>query len=314
MRQELASKAISLLERHGFKVASFFHTNSCFDLIAKSPGLTLLVKVFSNIDTLRPEHAAELKKLEKLFHAEALIVGEKTKAFGLQRGVVYERYDIPVLGLGSFADLLEEKTPYVHYYKGRSIVELDASTMRRKREEAGLSLTDLAERLDLAKESLHRFEGGASTSLETAKKLEVFFHCPLIKHADFLQAEDRAEIPEKELFSETFEDGLLQKVHDLGLKLAEFHRSPFDAFALGSARPGESDLLIGRGRTRADIRKKALDLEKSKGTLSTHSVIIARDFKGRKVENIPVIGEEDLETVQKVKDLLKLIREREKLC
>ncbi len=193
--------------------------------------------------------------------------------------------------------------------KGKRIVEIDSGLMRRKRAEAGVSLSELSERVGLAKESLHRFEGGARTSLETAKKLEEFFHCSLIKRAEFLsQAVDRKpEIAERELFPAHFEDELLQKIRDLGVKLAEFHRSPFDAFTAESG-----GLLIGRGDSKADIHRKALALEKSGETLATHSIIITKEFKGRKVEDIPVIGEDDLDTVQKVKDLVKLIREREK--
>ena len=308
MRQELLARALSLLERHGFRVATFYHTNSCFDLIARSPNLTLLVKVFGNIDALRPEHDTELRKLEKIFNAEALILGEKTKAFSLQRGMVYERHDIPVLNLGSFADLLDERAPYIKYYKGKSIVELDADAMRRKREEAGKPLSEVAEQVGLAKESLHRFEAGASTSLDTARKLEAYFKCTLIKQANFLGETGHEPIPERELFSEHFEDELLQKIHDLGLKLAEFHRAPFDAFT----QPSEG-LLISLGHKKADIQRKALDLGKSGETLAAHAVILAKEFKARKVEDIPVIGEEDLETLHKAKDLLKLIREREKL-
>jgi len=321
MRQQLLEKTVALLEQHGFKVASFIHTNSCFDLIAHGPAVTLLLKVFANIDTLRPEHAAELRKLEHLFNAEALIVGECTKAFSLQPGVVYERHGIPVLNPSSFASLLNDQAPFVRYYKGKSIVEIDALAMRRKREESGLSLADLAERLGLARETLYRFEAGSTTSLDTAQKLEEFFHCALVKRSRFLEPVEREEsLTEKELFPDHFEDELLQKIHDLGLKLAEFHRSPFDAFAsqtLGTDAGGPAGagmgegLLISRGHKKADIQKKALDLEKSKGTLVTHSFIIAKDFKGRKVEDIPIIGEEDLDSVQKVKDLVKLIRERE---
>ncbi|MCK4883848.1 MAG: helix-turn-helix domain-containing protein, partial [Candidatus Diapherotrites archaeon] len=172
MRETLLLKTAALLKEHGFAVESFAHSNACFDIVAKRPDMTLVLKVFNNIDALREEHAAELRKIAAVFNATVLIIGEKSKAFSLKKGVLYERLSLAVLSLSGLKALLSEHFPSVKYFKGKSIVELDSGKLREKRKELGLTLQELANKIDSTVESIHRYEKGASTSLNTAEKLE----------------------------------------------------------------------------------------------------------------------------------------------
>ena len=96
MRETILIKAGAMLKEHGFSVENFAHSNTCFDLVAKRPDITLVLKVFNNIDALRDEHALELRKISALFNATVLIIGEKSKAFSLKKGVLYERLGLTV--------------------------------------------------------------------------------------------------------------------------------------------------------------------------------------------------------------------------
>lgn len=308
MRETTLLKAIALLKEKGFSVESFLHSNTCFDLVAKRSGMMLVVKVFNNIDALREEHAEELRKISGLFNATVIIIGEKSKAFSLNNGVLYERYGLTALNLRSFNDLLNEKFPSVKYFKGKSIVELDNEKLREKRKELGLTLQELALRAGSTVESVHRYEKGASASLETAERLEDVLSTNLVKKIDLFVEEKPAKETQKGLYSEDIEDRALGKVHDLGVKIAVFKHAPFKAFSHGS-----EDLVIGKGAQRIDIEKTAVTLGKTKNAFESKPLIITKKVTYRSVGHVPIVGEEELDTLSKFKDLMQIIREREKL-
>ncbi len=306
MREALLLKTTALLKENGFAVESFVRSNACFDLVAKRLDMTLVLKVFNNIDALREEHAAELRKIAAVFNATVLIIGEKSKAFSLKKGVLYERLGLTALSLSSLKGLLDEHFPSVKYFKGKSIVELDAGKLREKRKEMGLTLKELARKIDSTIESVHRYEKGASTSLNTAEKLENVLNANLVKKINLFEEQKLEREKEKQLFAENFEDHALEKVHDLGVKVAVFKHAPFKAVA----HPGDS-LVIGKATARKGIEKKAADLAKAKEAFEGKPLIISQEFRYRHVADIPIVAEEELESLSKFKDLMKLIQERE---
>src|SRR3989344_5122860 len=152
MSEQTISRICSVLEEKGFRVSTFLHMNSCFDIAARHGGILFLIKVYSNIDSIRPEQGFELKKLGNALNATAIIVGEKTKAFSLSEGIIYDRYDIPVVSLSTFENFLNKEMPTVRYFKGRNIVELDYEGMRSGRKKLGFSQEELADKISTTPE------------------------------------------------------------------------------------------------------------------------------------------------------------------
>jgi len=308
MRQTILLKVETILRERGFSVESFAHSNACFDLVAKRPDLTLVLKVFNNIDALRDEHAVELRKIASIFNATVLVIGEKTKAFFLKKGVLYERLGLTSLSLGTLQQLLDEHFPSVKYFKGKSIVELNSGKLRERRKALGLTLQQLADRVGSTVESMHRYEKGASASLSTAERLEDALDASLVEKINLFEEQKAARASEKKPFEEIFEDEALGKVHDLGVKVAVFKHAPFKAVA----HPSDS-LVIGKVTTKQGIAKKAAELAKAKEAFKGKPLIISQEFSYRHVADIPVVAEEELDSLSKFKDLMKLIRERENL-
>ncbi len=302
MRETILLRAAALLKEHGFDVESFAHSNACFDLVAKRPDLTIVLKAFNNIDALREEHALELKKIASLFNATVLVLGEKSKAFALKKSVLYERHGLTVLSLKTLQLLLAENFPSVRYFKGKSIVELDSKKLRLKRKELGLTLQQLAEKIGSSVESVHRYEKGTNASLNAAEKLEDALDASLVKKINLFQ--DTPELKSKEFFEESFEDRSLEKVHGLGIKVAVFKHSPFKAY-------GSKELLIGKVDQKHGFERKAEELGKAKKAFSGQPVIISKELRYSHVSHIPVVGEEELDSFSKFKDFMKLLRERE---
>jgi len=305
MREVLLMKAISFLKSLGFEVSSFLDSNSCFDLVAKRSDLKLVIKVYSNIDGFRKEQAEELLKISNAFNAVALVLGEKTKAFTLKKGVVYERHSIPAMNYFTFVSVFDSVVPAIKFFKGKTIVELDSTELREKRNELDLTLEELAKKTGITKESLYRLEHGFKTSLETAKKLEKLLKADLILEKNLLE-EFISNKPEKEIFKEKFNDISLEKIHSLGLDLIEFNHAPFKAFGTK-----KEFLLIDKGTEKAELNKKALVLEKTKAVFDSHSIIITKKFNLDRIASTPIIEEQELESYSKINQLMKEIKKRE---
>ena len=316
MRELVLMKTVSFLKNSGFNVSTFFDSNSCFDLIAKRKDLNLVIKVYSNIDGFRKEQAEELQKISQAFSAVVLLIGEKTKAFELKKGIVYERHSVPSMNYQTFVSIFDTAVPSMKYFKGKTIVELDSKELREKRDELDLTLEELAEKTGITKESLYRLEHGFKTSLETAKKLERLLKADLILEKNLLEEFASAQnFSEKfdqkdashKVFDETFDDSSLEKIHSLGLDLIEFKHAPFKAFGTQ-----KEYLLIDKGKEKKDLQKKALALEKTKAVFDSHSLIITKKFSLQKIFSTPIIEEQELESYSKAKEFLSEIKKREK--
>jgi putative transcriptional regulator len=299
MRPVIISKTAALLEQKGFHLASFIHSNSCFDLAARKQGQTLLIKVLANIDALRKDSALELKRVGLAFRATPIVVGLKSKAFDLQDGIVYDRYGINAVSLETLNSILEEKLPSVRYFKGRQSVELDFEELRQKRRSLDFTLSDLADKIGVTRKSMHNYEKGLSASLETGLKLEKELGCSLIKEINPLKEKPKGELKESQFFDPAFE-----RMKELGLNLSFFQHAPF------RATEGR-ELLIDRA-FKQDLRRKAMVLGQTRKVLDTHAMVLAKKSKVKAIDSTPIIEEEELESLSKPKDLMSLIKEREK--
>jgi len=304
MREQTISRICSVLEEKGFRVSTFLHMNSCFDIAARHGGILFLIKVYSNIDSIRPEQGFELKKLGNALNATAIIVGEKTKAFSLSEGIIYDRYDIPVVSLSTFENFLNKEMPTVRYFKGRNIVELDFDRLRESRKKLGLSQEELAEKVRTTPESIHRYEKGQASSLEVAEKLEKQLNAKLVKGIDIFENRTFDE----KIYESRLSDELLEKVRKLGLDIALFEHSPFEAYSRQ-----EQPLFMSRGERRVEIARKAIEMGKAGKVIKGRSVILASDFTKDVVENIPVVSKDELSTLSKKKDLFELLEEKKHL-
>ncbi|MBN2126937.1 MAG: helix-turn-helix domain-containing protein [Candidatus Diapherotrites archaeon] len=298
MRESILLNAYEFLSLKGFEVKTF--SNNCFDLIARKENNSFIIKVLSNIDSFRAEQANELLKLSDLFNAVPLIIGEKSKAFDLKNSVVYERHGINVITMNSFTELIQENYPLTKSFKGRDSVELDYVKLRNARKNLNLSYRELAEKMNSSIESIYRYEHGANASVDAAKKLEEILNERLIKEIDVLK-KPKTEIS----FESETNDESLQKVSDLGIKMSLFHHSPFKAVT-------KSKILIQKGTGKKDLIKKAGELSKTKHLLSDNSMILTKEFSQKSIYSVPVIEEEELESLSKKKDLIELIKERQK--
>ncbi len=300
-RETLLNQLKQRLFHHGFTYQDFSDSNSSFDLIARKQNLVLVMKVLSNIDSLRIEHARDLQKIGNAFHAHSLIIGEKSKVYQLDADVLYERYELPVLSLSGFEQLLESKLPTQKSFKGQNVVELDTELLRKQREANALTLKDLSQRAGISLESLHRYEHGQPAQLEAAEKLERLLNVRLIRGINVFQS---LELKKEEEPAPTAQHSVLDQLQELGLKLSVFERAPLNAAAT------EHNLLISHAETRQNVRKKAISMEKTQTILKYPGLIITNESKRVDSGDIPLFRADEISTFSRAADILDEINSR----
>lgn len=304
MRPNLVNQVLNLLQKHGFTYQSFVDSNSSFDIIARQQNIVLILKVLSNIDSLRPEHARDLQKLTHVFNAHSLIIGEKTKVFELQANVLYERYGLPVLSLQGLEFLLQQRMPVQRSFKGKNIVELDVNKLRAEREARELTLKDLSERAGISLESLHRYEHGSPAQLDVAEKLEEILHAKLIRGINvFKHTYPASEISEKAQ-NDPLSINALEQLKELGLKLSVFERAPLTAAA------EEHHLLISHVKEHQNPAKKTLLLEKTLSVVKQPGMILSSSKKSIRHSHVPVVNVDEITTFSNVHDILNAVNEQ----
>ena len=234
------------------------------------------------------------------FKGVPLIVGIKSKIFSLQKEILYERYGITTISIETLNSLLSHSISSIKYFKGKTIAELDSVKLKEKRKQFNLTLRDLADRVGLTKESMHRIEKGKNSSLDVVKKLEKELNSCLIK--DFSLKNNFCCEEEKE---EELNDPLFEKLMDLGLEVKLFHKTPFNATA-----KEKQEILVSKAN-KQDLKRKALNLGQAKKIFNSSSMILTNKCRYQSINSTPVFEGRELDSISSAKDLVKIIKERE---
>ena len=298
-----------ILRGTGFRTARMEFKGACFDLVASRLFLLLFIKILTNIDTISPEQADDLKRLAKFFNASPLIVGTKTKNAELEEGVVYERFGIYALNPETLYDVIvENELPAIFAERGGFYVRINGNQLRYLREKYGYSINELAEMIGVSRKSLQNYERGEqSVSLEVALKLEEIFDAPLAEPINILHAKVEANLdvrPESDLEREIFE-----RLTGLGMGVVKVRKAPFNAVS----KEDELKILTGidRRKTGTTVRRAQMVSEVSK-IINSDGVFILEKTKKEVVGGVPLIPKESLREIKDADELIEMIEELKK--
>lgn len=208
----------------------------CFDIIARKDARLLLIKVLLNIDNFLAEHAEELKAFANLLIGIPLVIGKHTKREEIPPGVLYERFEIPVLNTETFREWIShDEIVYAYVQRGGQFVKLDGSKLKQLRMEQGLSASEIAQKIGVSKRAIFAYERGEmDAKSEVAEKLKTILDSEdFIVHIDFplrwkipILAEKSTIRPRSKLAKE-----IDKCFTSLGFQLYWTKKAPFDALA-----------------------------------------------------------------------------------
>lgn len=303
-RGSLLKQIETLLKSQGFKTSDIYEQGS-FDLVARKKLQILLLKTFLNIDSINEQNAHEMKQLANIFLASPIIIGEKSRNGFLEEGVIYERYDIPTIGLDTFKNMIMyNEFPEILADRGGYFVKIDGNVIKQYREDYSLSLKELAGLAHVSRATMYKYENGiVRANAETAMILEEILNTKVTLDIDLLKPKQ-----EDIKYNEDIND-----LSKLGYGVLSTNKSPFDAVAKMKSSDEQSPLLtnVEKNRSEKTLKRMAIPLKDlSMVTTSEPVFIINNDKIKESIGTIPVIKSWELKEFEYSKELIKMIKER----
>lgn len=323
--RELAIDRIrQYLERAGFYVADTHGIRpSSFDLAARRDATLVLLKVLKNIDALDAEEAARLSELGHLFPAIVLVIGQTSGANELDAGVVYTRYDVPIINEETLVEFLEKAAlPFLYASPGGIFARVDGGRLRELRTERGLSLGTLASIAGVSRRAIQLYEDGAGAEITVIDRIESYLGLTIAEPIDLFRAappsprsdeSDRQERPggppgERAVprSGDPWRDGVLDQLDGMGLEMTLTARAPFDALAR------TPDILLAAIGSLRTALHRAEVLHGLARVAEGHAMFVVRETVHRpSIDGLPILSVGELRRHRDSDDLLDAISERE---
>jgi putative transcriptional regulator len=309
-RDDLINTTRAILAKAGFDVSPVMGLRSvCFDVVGRKDSTLLIIKVLSNVDAFSRENAEELKVLAEVLEAKPLLIGERSSSGALEVGIVYTRFNIPIISNDTLADhLLEEVPPFIFAAPGGLYVKLDGDLMKHIREERGISLGALAETAGVSRRTIQMYETGMGAMIDAAIRLEEFLDTPIILPMNpfFYKTEEKNKEYEMEGSGNT-QSAPINTLLNLGFSVTPVVRSPFEALT----RDHNIVFLTGLGNDDAKVIQKALIAsEISKIAQRPSVIIVERKHEKDKIESTAVVSNDEIQKMDDKDQLTELVYER----
>lgn len=323
-RDQSIERIRSFLERAGFYVADAHGIRpSSFDLAARRDATLLLLKVLKNIDALDAGEAERLRELGALFPAIVLVIGHASGASELDAGVVYTRYDVPIVNEETLVEFLEKGIlPFLYARPGGTFARVDGERLRRLRLARGLSLGTLASIAGVSRRAIQLYEDGAGAEITVIDRIEGYLGQPVVEPIDLFETErppaaardappsDAApsDGPEHGVppSGDPWRDGVLRQLDGIGLEMTVTRRAPFDALA---RTPDILLAAIGSLRTALHRAEVLYGLAR---VAEGHAMFVVRETVHRPtIDGLPILSIRELRRHRDPDELLEAITERE---
>ncbi len=303
-RSRMLQEIEKLLISEGYKTSDIYDQGS-FDIVARKNLLILLLKTFTNIDSVNEKNAHEMKQLANIFLASPIIIGAKSRNGILEEGVIYERYDIPTIGFETLKNMIiYNEYPEVLADRGGYFVKIDGNVIKQYREDYSLSLKELADLAHVSRATMYKYENEiVRANAETAMILEEILNTKVTLDIDILKYNQEDQI-QYHTTGEGAED-----LSKLGYGVISTNKSPFDAVA----KDDSSSLIanVEKNRSHKTLKRMAVPLKDLSMITSSEPVFIINNDKIKEsLGSIPVIKSWELKEFERSQELIKLIKER----
>jgi putative transcriptional regulator len=302
LRRLLQRAEFAVSDPHGLRSVSF-------DLVARRGALILVAKSAENACSVDKVMCRELKVLSGTLGGASMIVAAHNGTERVEDGVIFSRFGVPVVSLGTLKDLfIEGVPPYVFAAPGGLYVRVDPDALTRARQR-NISIGELAEAAGVSRRAIQMYGDGMGAMIEAAMRLERFLGEHIILPVDpFVLRETALADDEK---YEAPRDGLRREVYaqlgKLGCSVYPIAKCPFDALTMERRSlyiTGVSKDLVSAGE-KAHV---AFSVARVAGRQSV--IFIDGRPKCTNVEGSPIIGKEELRKVRDPEELREMLKER----
>ncbi|EQD49657.1 transcriptional regulator, XRE family [mine drainage metagenome] len=339
-RERSIRRIREMLERAGFFVSDAHGIRpSSFDLAARRDSLLLLVKVLKNIDTLNRNEATRLLELGRLFPAVAIVVGETSGASELEPGVVYTRYEAPIIREETLQEYVEKAlAPFLLSSPGGVFARIDGGHLRELREARALSLGAMAAIAGVSRHSVQLYEDGSGAEMSVVARIEEYFgepiavpiavfDIPMVPRGARVGSNDarrtsaaeeerggsNAPEPTRARTGDPLRDGVFRELDGMGWEVAPTARAPFDAFTRTPPSDLEREIILTAiGSLRTAIHRAEV-LHQLARVAEGHAMFVVQESIHRNsIGGLPILSVSELKRHRDRDDLIDAITERER--
>lgn len=310
-RGELINKAEHVLRQHGFRSATAPSPDFCFNIVANSEGASLLIKAVKDLNEVSRGHVKELRAISRWARAKPILVAERKGDEELDDDAVYVRNGIFALSIGALRRTLEGDPPLVEVGPAGYFVYIDGDMLRKRREELGLSVGELARLAGVSRMTIYSYEKGRKrTSPSVAYRLEYVLGAPLVLPIDALSASEDEVYEAPEAHEARPEDSLHSG--PLGAVLRLMRKLRLMATALAMA---PFEVMVQHGELRAVMNiVQQEDYDEARILFTSqftdimgirHLVVKPEDYECP--GNVPSISLKELESLKSPEELTRVL-------
>lgn len=294
LKENLVEKTLRMLDRNDYITLQY---HGCFDIVAKRETLILL-KILQNVDAFQEEQAKNLKIISNNLDAHPFLLGIQTRREKLQKGIVYERFELPTISPETFESLISfDIFPKIYRDRGGLYVEIDQEVLRETRKRKGMTQRELAEAVGINKKVIYEHEKKQLRMLlSIAERLERILERKIIRPVNPMEAKfyGHGEPADK------LEKAVKKDLSNLGFKTEFVKQAPFDLFAR------EKVLLVSDiEENRKKMFRRAVDLKNFIKIIKKPALVITEKSKEESLLGIPIVRRGELEEFQSGKELIK---------
>ncbi len=288
MKRQLLDEIGIVLLRHSFTVKAL--TRTSFDIAARKQSSIMLLKVIEDASGLNQAVIQEMQQIAGSVGAVAVIVAEKAGA-PLLDNVVYTRFNVYLLTPTTLNNCLENKLPFLFSTNAGPSAAIIGEKLRHEREEHGLSLNALAQKLGVSSTMIRRYESNdAMISAKTAETLFDIFGEKVFRRIRVFEQHAHPHPDPKSAVGKKYEK--------LGFDTVETKRAPFDFVA---RKEGEVIVSDMSDKTNPQLQAIARLLGTAQLTI----------FEKTKPKKTPALAKKEFLDFDDADELIKFIREFE---
>lgn len=292
---ELRQQVKGFLEESNYATYDY---HGCFDIAAKKDNL-LFIKVLLNIDSFQKEQAKNLKIISNNLDGYPMLIGVQTNREKLKEGIVYERFEMPTLSIGTFEELICNGIfPSIYRDRGGLYVEVDSEVIRDARRGKSMTQRELAEAVGINKKAIYEHEKKQLRMLlDIAERLEQILSERIIRPAGIMRKYEAHGTPKDYMAK-----NVGKTLEGMGFRTDFVGQSPIDVFAKENSLI-VSDIEVDKRK----MRRRATDLHDFISMVKRPALVITEHARGDDILGIPLIERNELKDIER-KDLIKRAR------
>jgi putative transcriptional regulator len=312
-RIELIQKTRNILAKAGFYISE--ETDSriiCFDIVARRDNTLVIFKILSNIDSFSKFNANQLSIISTMLGGVPILIGGRNSKKEIESGIVYLRYGIPIFNTETLEDyFINGVQPLIFSAPGGFYVNINGEALREARENKNISLGRLAKVAGVSRKAIQMYEGGMSTMIDIALRLEEFLDIPLVQPLNPFSGKENPDHNKEIRFeivdNQKTQHEVFQQLRTLGYNVIPTIQCPFDALTKDS----EVLLITGVGEKDKNSALKARAMTNISKITEQYSVIFMdKTITKDNLEGTPIIKKAELAKMDDGEDIITLISER----